>query len=259
VIARDEIATTNEKHWNRMVEQGCGFTVPWLDLDRDALRRYGSGELESAPEVLECMWPAEVLAGVKGKDVLCLAGGGGQQSAVLGLLGARVTVVDLCQGQLDGDIRAATHYGYDVSTIQADMRDLSCIPADSLDLVYQAESMAYVPDAREVYAGVARAVRAGGLYRVSFCNPVAEFAEWDGKAYCIDLPYAQKTRPNPGGAAEFRHHMSEIFNGLIDLGFRIQQVQEDPGYLRLDPPPAPGSWDHFLTYLPGFVVVARKG
>ena len=53
------------------------------------------------------------------KDVLCLAAGGGQQSAVFGLLGARVTVIDFTQGQLDGDITAAKHYGYPVETICA--------------------------------------------------------------------------------------------------------------------------------------------
>ena len=83
------------------------------------------------------MYPPESLLGVKGKDVLCLASGGGQQSAVFGLLGANVTVVDLSQGQLDGDKTAAKHYGYSIQTVQADMRDLSCLSSDSFDLVHQ--------------------------------------------------------------------------------------------------------------------------
>ena len=135
--ALDEIATTNEKHWNRMVQEGCGFTVPWLDLDRDLIRRYAAGELERVPEPLTVMYPAGVLANVAGKEVLCLASGGGQQSAVFGLLGARVTVVDLAEGQLEGDRKAAAHYGYEVTTVHADMRDLSCIADESFDLVYQ--------------------------------------------------------------------------------------------------------------------------
>jgi ubiquinone/menaquinone biosynthesis C-methylase UbiE len=251
---QDDIARSNKKHWEKMVREGCGFTVPWLDLDRDVIRRYAGGELEPVPETLMQIHPATLLADVEGKDVLCLASGGGQQSAVFGVLGARVTVVDFAEGQLDGDRKAAAHYGYDVTTIQADMRDLSSIADESFDLVYQADSMAYVPDARQVYSEVARVTRTGAIYAVAFTNPAAEFAEWDGEAYRIAVPYAEKTLPKPDWAAEFRHYMGEIFNGLIDLGFSIQQVEENPAYLR-GAQARPGSW---ATFLPGFVVVARK-
>lgn len=111
------------------------------------------------------MTPRNILTDVDDKDVLCLASGGGQQSAVFGLLGARVTVVDLAQGQLAGDREAAAHYGYEVTTIQADMRDPSCLDDESFDLVFQATSMGYVPHVREVYSQVARVLRSGGLYR----------------------------------------------------------------------------------------------
>ena len=31
---QDEIRVINERHWERMVKEGCGFTRPWLNLDR---------------------------------------------------------------------------------------------------------------------------------------------------------------------------------------------------------------------------------
>ena len=158
---QDEIGSVNERHWERMVKEGCGFTRPWLDLDRALVRQYAQGQLDPVPAPLIEMYPANVLADVEGKDVLCLASGGGQQSAVFGLLGARVTVVDLAEGQLEADRTAAAYYGYEVTTIRADMRDLSCIGDESFSMVYQAPSMAYVPDVRQVYAEVARVLRAG--------------------------------------------------------------------------------------------------
>jgi len=256
--ARDEIAETNRKHWERMVEEGCGFTVPWLDLDRNLIVRYAAGDLEPVPEPLIEVYPTSVLANVEGKDVLCLASGGGQQSAVFGLLGARVTVVDIAEGQLDGDRKAAAHYGYEVTAIHGDMRDLSCLGDESFDLVYQAPSMAYVPDVRQVYSGVARVLRPGGLYRVHFTNPATEFADWDGEGYRITVPYAERTLRRADGAIEFRHYLSDIFNGLLDLGFSIQHVEEDPQCRQQDPQAPPGSWAHSLMYLVGFAVVARK-
>ena len=46
--------------------------------------------------------PYGVLKEVAGKDVLCLASGGGQQSAAFGVLGARVTVFEDRDGTLTG-------------------------------------------------------------------------------------------------------------------------------------------------------------
>jgi len=257
----DEIADTNRRYWEEAVQEREGATVPWLDLDREVLKQYASGapvpvEVE---ESLRGDYPAHVLADVANRDVLCLANGGGQQSAVFGLLGARVTVVDLAEGQLAGDRTAAAHYGYEVVTLCTDMRDLSCLPDASFDLVFQGPSMAYVPDAREVYRGVARVIRPGGLYRVHFTNPAVEFAheEWDGVGYRITRPYAERVRHTPGGAIEFRHPLEEIFNGLTELGFAIRCVEEDP-YSLPDPAEVPGSWDHSGAYLVGFWLVAQK-
>jgi ubiquinone/menaquinone biosynthesis C-methylase UbiE len=260
---QDQIATVNKAWWERMVREGCGFTQPWLDLDPDLVRQHARGQLDAVPEPLIEMYPAHVLVSVEGKDVLCLATGGGQQSAIFGLLGACVTVVDLAEGQLAGDREAAAHYGYQVTTVEADMRDLSCLADGSFDLVYQAPAMAYVPDVRQVYAEVARVLRPGALYRVALTNPAVAFVDgesWDGEGYRICVPYAVRRLDRAGeGAIEFRHLLSDIFNGLLAVGLSIEHVQEDPAHLRPDPSARPGSWDHILAYVPWiFAIVARK-
>ena len=264
---QDKVGATNKQHWERLVAEGCGFTQPWLDLDRALLQDYIHGRLQDAPEPYILLYPASFFAGVGGKDVLCLASGGGQQSAVFGFLGARVTVVDLIEGQLEGDRAAAAHYGYQVTTLQADMRDLSTLNDGAFDLVYQAPSMAYVPDVRPVYAGVYRVLRHGGLYRVCFTNPATEFVDWnswDGEGYRITKPYSDRIEGAKGGGAEgsiqFRHTMADIFNGLVAEGFSIQQVEDDPQHrAQRNAEAQPGSWEHWLTYVVGFAVVARKG
>ncbi len=259
---KDEIADINERHWEKMVKEGCGFTRPWLDLDFALVRQYAEGELESVPEQLIEIYPTTVLADVEDKDVLCLASGGGQQSAVFGLLGARVTVVDLTEGQLDGDRRAAAHYGYEVATIRADMRDLSCIGDESFDLVY-GEGMCYVPDVRQVYSEVARVLRTRGPYRVGATNPATEFVDtdsWDGEGYRITVPYAVRRVENDGeGPVEFRHYWDDIFNGLLAVGLSIQEVHDDPRCLQHNAQARPGSWEHMLAHVQwGLAIVARK-
>jgi 2-polyprenyl-3-methyl-5-hydroxy-6-metoxy-1,4-benzoquinol methylase len=260
VKEQDEIATTNRHHWEKMVRERCEFTRPWLNLDRALLRQYAQGELASAPEPLTEIYPASVLTNVSGKEVLCLASGGGQQSAVFALLGAKVTVVDMTDGQLDGDRQAAAHYGYKVTTIRADMRDLSGIGDESFDLIYQAPSMAYVPDVRQVYREVGRLLRPAGVYRVEYTNPATEFVDyedWDGEGYRITRPYTERVRHRSDGALEFRHYLRDIFNGLIAAGLSIEHVEEAQYYRQQPADIQPGSWQHWTTYVTGFAIVAK--
>ncbi len=255
----------NKKFWDKLVEDGdCGWCKPWLDLDKKVLAALASGKLKKAPAPVNDIYPLCLLTEIKGEDVLCLASGGGQQSAVFSLLGANVTVVDIAEGQLEGDRKAAEHYGYEVKTIQGDMSDLSELADDSFDLVYQAPSMAYVPDVNKVYSEVARVLRSGGLYRADAHNPAVmevDVDSWDGKGYSITRPYAEKEwrREGDDEVYEFRHYLDESFNGLIEAGFSIERVEEMPADLYQDGDPEPGSWLHSLKYAPGiFTILAKK-
>lgn len=247
-----------------MVDEGIGFTKPWLDLDVDLVKKYAQGKLEKAVVPLNDIYPVSVLNNVKGKDVLCLASGGGQQSAVFGILGARVAVLDISDGQLKGDKKAAKHYGYEVRTVQGDMGDLSAFGDNSFDVVYQAPSMGYVPDLKLVYSEVARVTRKGGLYRADAQNPVSQFIDedsWDGKGYRISVPYSvkEKVRADDKEVYEYRHYLDETFNGLIESGFAIKQVVEAPSDLYQEGEPEPGGWLHSLLFVPGiFAILAKR-
>lgn len=255
---RDEVAAANARLWEREVEEGCGYTIPWLDLDLEMIRQYARGTVEPIPGPLTEMSPRGMLTEVEGRDVLCLACGGGQQSAVFSLLGARVTVVDIAQGQLKGDREAAAHYGYEIRTIHGDMRDLSPLDDDSFDIVY-GTGVCYVPDAREVYRQVARVLRTGGLYRSDWGQPAIHFLAWDGSGYRIAKPYIERIDRRENGGIEFRHYIDDIFNGLLEAGLSIRQVEDLSRHVKPDSEAPPGAWNHESAYVGGrFVVVAQK-
>ena len=253
----DEITIANRARWEAAVLKKNGFTVPWLDLDRDDILQYAEDQLDPVPYHLYQIYPAYLLRDVARKDVLCLAAGGGQQSAVFGLLGAHVTVIDFTQGQLDGDITAAKYYGYHVETRRLNMRDLSAIEDASFDFVYQGPSMSWVPSVHEIYRGVSRIIRPGGQYRVDFGNPANHFWEWDGEFYRVTEPYSERVYRYPDGAYDFRHYLSDIFNGLVDNGFQIERVEER-SWIQPDINATPGSWTHEMAYNVSFAVVAKK-
>ena len=83
-----------------------------------------------------------------------------------------------------------------------------------------------------------------------------DYNGWDGKGYRITKPYAEKTFRRNDGGIEFRHHLCDVFNGLIAVGFSIQQVEDM--YSQPDPEVKPGSWKHIAVYMPGLTIIARK-
>jgi len=255
--------STNKKWWEKMVKEECGFTKPWLDLDINVLKKVANGKIKNPSEPIRDIYPLTLLSNINRKNILCLASGGGQQSAIFGVLGGNVTVIDISEEQLKGDKKAAEHYGYKVKTIQGDISSLSMLKSNLFDIVYQAVSMGYIPDVKKVYSEVFRVLKKGGVYRADAHNPISwaiDENSWDGKGYRISDLYSLKAkkRSKTENVFEFRHYLSEVFNGLIDCGFIIERVEELPsGHWQENS--KPGSWGHSLLYSAGyFAILARK-
>jgi ubiquinone/menaquinone biosynthesis C-methylase UbiE len=250
----DLVYRFNKERWDLLAKANALFSRPWLGLTKES--------------ALERIDPSGRLGSLQGKDVLCLAGGGGQQSAAFALNGARVTVFDISQEQLDRDREAARYYGYNISELQGDMRNLATFEAAAFDIVSQPYSLNFVPGCREVFHQVARVLRQGGIYSFWAANPFAAGLgthSWNGHAYEVMLPYeqgveleyqdeswvfpAESEEPHPSGPREYRQLLSALLNGLIESGFVLLHVEEEAGH----PPvadPIPGEWDHFTAVMP---------
>ena len=259
----DEIARYNAARWKALAQADALFTQPWLDLD--------------ASTAQQRIDPARKFGDLDGKRVLCLAGGGGKQSAAFALLGADVTVVDLSEEQLERDRRAAAHYGVPLKTRQADMRDLSALAvATPFDIVDQPYSLNFVPDAGEVFAQVAQVIQPNGIYRFMCANPFAAGMterDWNGNGYTVKRPYVQGERivyedqewvydrvhaAPIAPPQEFRQTLGTLINGLIGNGFVLRELTEimaDAVDIHADP----GTWDHFTAIVPPwFTIYAQR-
>jgi SAM-dependent methyltransferase len=257
----DNIYAYNRQRWEALVKAEALFTRPWFNLDADEAR--------------ERLDPAGLLGDVADKDVLCLAAGGGQQSAAFALLGAHVTVFDISEGQLARDREAARHYGSEIATVQGDMRDLAALAADAFDIVWQPYALNFVPDCRPVFEQVARVLRPGGLYHVAVANPFAcgmGTKDWVGEGYLLRRPYVQgaeitysdedwvfRQSPGEGGATkshdeiapprEYRQTLGRLFNGLVDNGFALLRLVTWADHAQ-NLAAEPGTWEHFVSFLP---------
>ena len=254
----DEVAQFNRERWNDLVAAKVAYGRAWLDLDVAGARQWLKDHY--------------VLGDMSGKDVLCLATGGGQQSAIFGLLGARVTVIDMSDAQLEQDRIAAEHYGLPTLIEHGDMRDLSRFDDDSFDVVWHAYSINFVPDAKTVWGEVARVIRPGGLYYFEFSNPYLkgmEEADWNGEGYLLKRPYIDgaevifedsswylgEQKVKVVGPREFNHSLSTVVNALVRHGFVIRGLWEYTDGSTADLDAEPGSWEHFIAIAPPYMIL----
>jgi SAM-dependent methyltransferase len=252
----DPPAQYTHDRWEALARVRALWTRPWLTLDTTQAR--------------ERLDPLGLLGDIQGKQVLCLASGGGQQSAAFAVLGAQVTVVDLSETQLARDQEAAAHYGHAVQTVQADMRDLSALASASFDIVWHPYAINFIPDCRPVLREVARVIRPGGLYHVMTSNPFVfgiGTRDWNGHAFELNRPYiegalftnADETWVGKGeesrtiaGPREYRHTLGTLLNSLADNGFVLWRTQE---YTKPMPDDVtPGDWHHLVSVAPPWLM-----
>ncbi len=220
----DEIHRHNKARWEELAAANVEWARPLLDLTPEAAR--------------ELLDPYGMMGEVRGKDALCLASGGGQQSAAFAVLGANVSVLDFSENQLARDKQALEHYGVQGRLVQGDMRDLSMFDAASFDVVWQPYSINFVPDSGQVFDQVARVLRPGGLYWLLWHNPFTvdmDEVDWTGKGYLLKQRYGDGeivfsildwdiadddgTIRQVEGPREFNHTLGTVVNGLIGRGF----------------------------------------
>lgn len=256
-MIEDEVARRNRARWNAMARAEALFTRPFLALTADAARAW--------------IDPEAHLADVSGKRVLCLASGGGRQSACFCVLGAVVTVLDLAEEVLQGDRLVAERYGIPLRIEQGDMRDLSRFGPAEFDLIYQPYSINFVPDARAVFCEVARVLSPGGSYVLQCANPYAlgiAGSDWTGEGYLLRQPYVDGAVQQyvdepwvyPKGSVpaaipvgrQYRHTLTTVVNGLAELGFIIEHLTEETT------PSAgttPGDWHHLVATIPPWLTL----
>ncbi|SFH85667.1 class I SAM-dependent methyltransferase [Planctomicrobium piriforme] len=202
---------------------------------------------------------------VKGLDVLCLAAGGGWQSILYAVAGARVTVVDLSEEMLNRDREQARLRNLDIRILQASMNDLSQLEAASFDIVHQPVSTCYVPKIREVYAQIARVLRQRGIYISQHKQPTSlQVVERDTRnRYVIGVPYyhgdplpaVRDTAYREPGAVEYLHRWEELVGELCRAGFVIEDLVEPR---RGDPKAKPGNFKHRGMFVAPYVRIKAR-
>jgi SAM-dependent methyltransferase len=158
----------NQQAWDLEVANRGEWSRPVPLAAIDAARR-GEWEIRLTPNTPV---PRAWFPPLANKDVLCLAGGGGQQSPILAATGARVVVLDSSEGQLGVDRMVAEASGLSLRTVQGDMANMHALGDASFDVIVNPCSNCFVPDLRLVWREVHRVLKPGGVLMVGFLNPI---------------------------------------------------------------------------------------
>ena len=242
----------NRRAWDALARKKQCFTTPAPDEDlRDPL---GTADALG--------W----LGGsVAGKRLLCLASGGGRQSAMYAAAGAEVTVVDISPEMLAIDRVVAAERGLNIRAIEASMDDLGVLADASFDVVLQPVSTCYLPDVLAVYREVARVTAPGGLYLSQHKQPTSLQANVEPSAngYEVTEPYYRRgplppvvgSRHREEGTLEFLHRWEELIGGLCRAGFVIEDLVEP---LLAKPDAERGTFAHRCAYIPPYVRIKAR-
>ena len=182
--------------------------------------------------------PHEWFGEMRGKKILGLASGGGQQIPVFTALGADCTVLDYSQEQLARERLVAQREGYAVEIVRGDMTQPLPFADESFDLVFHPVSNCYVEDVQHVWDECFRVLRPGGRLLAGMDNGL-NFLFDDVGTLPLTVSNPLPFNPLRGSRAElermvaqgegvqFSHSLEEQLGGQLKAGFLLRDLFED--------------------------------
>ncbi len=232
-----DIASYNRHAWNMEVERGNVWTIP-VDQTVIAEARKGNWKIVLSPNKPV---PQEWFPQLLGKNVLCLACGGGQQGPILSAAGANVTVLDNSPKQLERDELVAERDNLNLRTELGDMRDLGRFSDEYFDIVI-VSGTSFVDDINAVWKEAYRILRSSGILMAGCTNPIEyifDLEAWNAGQLVVRhaIPYSDLIDLSEEERHELiiskdeplcvGHSLHDLLQGQMAAGFILVGLYED--------------------------------
>jgi SAM-dependent methyltransferase len=197
---------------------------------------------------------------VKGKRVLDLGTGSGENAVAFAKQGAHVIALDRSIAQLHLARKLADEAEAKVEWHESDVADLAFLRADSIDLAFSARVLDEVEDIDRVFRQVHRVLRPGAAFVFSYEHPMRLAVGREGhtpgslplgpvevrRSYFDPAPFAVEVAEEQ--VCVYPRTIADLFGALHRAGYRVDVLLE----------PEPESDDPGPTVPRAVVIRARK-
>ncbi len=220
----------NAKTIDRWIEEGWEWGKP-ISHETFLKAKNGEWDVHLTPTK---MVPHEWFGEIKGKKVLGLAAGGGQQMPVFAALGMECTVLDYSEKQLESERLVAEREGYGIRIIRADMTRRLPFENEEFDIIFHPVSNCYIEDVRSVWKECYRILKKGGLLISGTDHYINYIVDGDEKMIINHLPFnplkdeeQMKQLEQDDAGVQFSHSLEEQIGGQLEAGFILTNLYED--------------------------------
>ncbi len=231
---KNKYTKVNSKTWDVWAEKNDEWTIPITH--------------EEYMNANKCKWsvyltpskfvPRNWFLQFKGASLLGLASGGGQQIPIFSALGAKCTVLDFSNKQLESERMVSKREGYKINIIKGDMTQRLPFEDESFDMIFHPVSNCYIEDVYHVWNECYRILRHGGVLLAGMDNGLNFLFNDDGTLPLVvvnKLPFNplrmseqeyRKMADNHEGI-QFSHSLEEQIGGQLKAGLTLSDIYED--------------------------------
>ena len=174
-----------------------------------------------------------LLGDVKGKKIIELGCGGGENSIILAKKGAICTGVDISFKQLKYAKNLVKKHEVKIKLIEGDLENLVMIDDEIFDIAISIFALDWMQDLDAAFKEAYRILKKNGIFVFSIQHPIYNLLgaeDFNPKELKISTNYFEKhaTFVESTGI-DLKVHaskISDIINGLIKIGFDIEKILE---------------------------------
>ena len=220
----------NARTIDRWIEEGWEWGIP---IDHDTYVKAQAGEWDMLLTPTKFV-PHTWFGNVKGKKVLGLASGGGQQMPIFSALGAKCTVLDYSEKQLESERMVAQREGYTIEIIRADMTKPLPFDDETFDLIFHPVSNCYVKEVKPIFKECARILKKGGILLSGLDNAVNYLVDEAEERIVNTMPFDplaneahRKLLEDTDCGMQFSHTIDEQIGGQLEAGLTLTHIYGD--------------------------------
>ncbi len=220
----------NRETIDRWIEEGWEWGTPITHEQYTDAQR-GVWDVLLTPTVKV---PHEWLGELRGKKVLGLASGGGQQMPIFAALGAECTVLDYSPRQIASEVMVAEREGFHITAIEGDMTKRLPFEDESFDLIFHPVSNCYIKDVRHVFREAYRVLKHGGIFLAGLGNEINYIVDENDEKIVWAMPFdptederAREYLEEIDCGMQFSHTLEEQLGGQLKAGFTLVDLYED--------------------------------